>query len=77
MQGLRADGRAPRLIVIENVTGLLSSHGGRDFEAIRGALAGRRLPVSAPSSIDAALFVPQSRERVFIIAVADDVAHSR
>ena len=27
MQGLRADGRAPRLIVIENVTGLLSSHG--------------------------------------------------
>ena len=72
MQGLRAEGRAPRLIVIENVVGLLSSHGGRDFEAIRHALIGAGYRFGAVV-IDAALFVPQSRERVFIIAVADDV----
>jgi DNA (cytosine-5)-methyltransferase 1 len=39
MQGLRPEGRAPRLIVIENVTGLLTSHGGKDFDAICAALA--------------------------------------
>src|SRR5271166_1483848 len=37
MQGLRAEGRAPRLIVIENVCGLLTSHGGKDFDGICGA----------------------------------------
>src|SRR5881628_2985570 len=31
MQALGAEGRAPRLIVIENVSGLLSSRGGADF----------------------------------------------
>lgn len=39
MQGLRAQGRAPKMIVIENVAGLRSSRDGRDFEAICGALA--------------------------------------
>jgi DNA (cytosine-5)-methyltransferase 1 len=68
MQGLRAEGKAPKLIVIENVTGLLTSHGGKDFDAICDALAcgGYRFGAVV---IDAALFVPQSRERVFIIAV--------
>ena len=68
MQGLRAEGRAPKIIVIENVTGLLTSHDGKDFDAICDALAdaGYRFGVTM---IDAALFVPQSRERVFIIAV--------
>ena len=68
MQALRAEGRAPRLIVIENVPGLLTSHGGKDFDAICDALtdAGYRFGAVV---IDAALFVPQSRERVFIVAV--------
>jgi DNA (cytosine-5)-methyltransferase 1 len=38
MQGLRAEGRAPRLIVIENVCGLLTSHDGKDFDALCDAL---------------------------------------
>jgi DNA (cytosine-5)-methyltransferase 1 len=60
------------LIVIENVCGLLTSHGGKDLDAICGALVegGYRL---GAVMIDAALFVPQSRERVFIIAVHADV----
>src|SRR5277367_5696764 len=33
MQALAKDGRAPRSIVIENVIGLFTSHGGLDFEA--------------------------------------------
>src|ERR1700761_5254761 len=41
MEALVAEGRAPRAIVIENVVGLLTSHGGRDFEALGRALAGQ------------------------------------
>ena len=69
--GLRAKGRAPRLIVLENVAGLITSHGGKDFDAICGALAACDYRVGA-MVIDAALFVPQSRERVFIIGVGSE-----
>ena len=47
MKSLNAEGRAPRTIVIENVTGLLTSHGGADFTALCQALAHEELPVSA------------------------------
>jgi DNA (cytosine-5)-methyltransferase 1 len=53
---------------LENVTGLLTSHGGKDFDAICDALAACDYRVGTVV-IDAALFVPQSRERVFIVAV--------
>jgi DNA (cytosine-5)-methyltransferase 1 len=72
IQGLRAEGRAPRLIVIENVTGLLTSHEGKDFDAICAALTDASYRFGAVV-IDAALFVPQSRERVFIVAVDAEV----
>jgi DNA (cytosine-5)-methyltransferase 1 len=67
MQALDAEGRAPRLIVIENVVGLLTSHGGTDFTALCRALndAGYRF---GALEIDAAHFTPQSRPRVFVIA---------
>jgi DNA (cytosine-5)-methyltransferase 1 len=68
MQELRNEGRAPKLIVIENVRGLLTSHGGEDFDAICEALAGAGYRFGAVK-IDAALFVPQSRPRLFIVAV--------
>jgi DNA (cytosine-5)-methyltransferase 1 len=68
MRALRQGDRAPRTIVVENVTGLLTSRKGQDFDAICNALvdAGYRFGAVV---IDAAYFVPQSRERVFIIAV--------
>ena len=47
MQGLRAEGRAPRMIVIENVCGLITSHGGEDFDAICDALVGMAATASA------------------------------
>ncbi len=40
MRALAAEGRAPRVIVIENVTGILTSRGGADFAAVGEALAG-------------------------------------
>ena len=43
MMALRAEGRAPRLVVIENVCGLITGHGGKDFVALCRRLHGRRL----------------------------------
>jgi DNA (cytosine-5)-methyltransferase 1 len=72
MQALRVEGRAPKTIVLENVCGALTSHGGKDFAALCAALAegGYRFGALV---IDAALFLPQSRPRLFIIAVRADI----
>lgn len=70
MQGLAAEGRGPRVIVIENVVGLLTSGQGRDFAAVCGALADGGYRVGA-LEMDAALWLPQSRPRLFIVALRD------
>jgi len=62
-----AQKRAPNCIVIENVVGLLTSHAGRDFQALCQALADQGYYFGA-LEIDAVKFVPQSRPRVFVIA---------
>lgn len=67
MAGLAVEGRAPRMIAIENVTGLLTSHGGADFAAVRESLAALGYAV-AWNVIDAIGFTPQSRPRLFILA---------
>lgn len=64
--------RAPRIIVLENVTGALTSRGGKDFEAICTALFDADYRVGAVV-VDARRFVPQSRQRVFFIAVAPEM----
>lgn len=68
MRDLRREGRAPRAIVLENVYGAITSHGGRDLAAICEELAagGYRF---GPLVIDAVKFLPQSRPRLFVIAV--------
>jgi len=70
IEALDAQGRAPRLIVIENVVGLLSSHGGADFAALGAALGARGYRFGA-LEIDAASVLPQSRPRVFVVAARD------
>ncbi|HET6971987.1 MAG TPA: DNA cytosine methyltransferase, partial [Phenylobacterium sp.] len=70
MEALDAEGRAPRVIVIENVVGLLTSHGGADFAALGAALAARGYRFGAVE-IDAAQVLPQSRPRVFVVAACD------
>jgi DNA (cytosine-5)-methyltransferase 1 len=66
IEDLNVEGRAPLTIVLENVTGLLESRQGADIAAIRAAFA-REGYAHATIVIDAARFVPQSRERVFMI----------
>jgi DNA (cytosine-5)-methyltransferase 1 len=70
VERLNAEGRAPRTIVLENVTGLLESREGADITAIRAAFE-REGYCHATVIIDAARFVPQSRERVFVIGSSD------
>lgn len=71
MQALKAEGRAPAIIALENVCGALTSHGGRDFAAIGEALSSGGYRFGA-MVIDAARFLPQSRPRLFIVAVSKD-----
>lgn len=58
--------RRPPLVLLENVAGLLTSHGGQDFHAVLLAL-NRLGYVVDPMIVDAAHFVPQSRVRLFVI----------
>jgi DNA (cytosine-5)-methyltransferase 1 len=66
--------RAPDVLALENVTGLLSSHAGADFAALMHALDGLGYRAGA-LEIDAALFTPQSRPRLFIVAARNAPAH--
>jgi DNA (cytosine-5)-methyltransferase 1 len=68
LRGLRAESRAPKMVAIENVPDMLTSSGGRDFDRICDMFTDTGYRYGA-LTIDAALFVPQSRERVFVIAV--------
>lgn len=68
VRGLVKAGRAPAIIALENVAGTLTSHEGKDFEAIIRAFAEIDFDVGA-MLIDAQHFVPQSRPRLFFIGV--------
>lgn len=72
IRALKDEKRAPPIIVLENVYGVLTSNGGRDFSAIGSAFtsAGYRFGAMV---IDARLFVPHSRPRVFVVGVRSDV----
>lgn len=67
MEALAAEDRAPEILALENVCGLLTSRGGADFNALIAALRKRGYRAGA-LEIDAALFTPQSRPRLFVIA---------
>jgi len=62
----------PKVIALENVTGLLSSNGGADYRLLHQALRARSYKVG-PMLIDARHWLPQSRPRVFVVAVHEDV----
>ena len=73
MTALADESRAPIAIVLENVCGTLSSHDGEDFKTICKALREGGYSFGA-LVIDAVHFVPQSRPRLLIVAVRDDVS---
>jgi DNA (cytosine-5)-methyltransferase 1 len=58
--------RRPSMVLLENVTGFLTSHDGNDFRD--ALLALNRLGYAVDALIvDAARFVPQSRQRLFVV----------
>ncbi|MEG2314333.1 DNA cytosine methyltransferase [Brevundimonas sp.] len=75
IQQLKAEGRAPSLVAVENVCGALTSRGGADFVRIctTFAEAGYRFGALV---INADLFVPQSRPRLFVIGIPQTLAIS-
>lgn len=73
IQDLKSEGRQPSMIVLENVYGTLTSHEGKDFEAIAKSIAGEGYNFGA-IVMDAVQFVPQSRPRVFIICIDEKLA---
>ena len=64
--------RTPRAIILENVHGLLSSHGGRDFAVVLQALDELGYGVAWRVLNSKDFGVPQQRRRVYIIAVHRD-----
>src|SRR6202034_1655331 len=72
VKGVVAEGRGPKLIALENVLGTLTSHGGRDFEALCKTFADTGYRYGA-LVINAALLVPQSRPRLFIVGDRADI----
>lgn len=64
------DDRRPPIVMLENVTGFLTSNGGRDFSAVALRLAELGYWLDA-FVLDASHFTPQSRPRVFVIGVEE------
>lgn len=68
IKALNRVGRKPRMVVLENVYGTLTSHDGKDFEQIGKAVAAEGYVFGAVV-VDAVHFVPQSRPRLFVIGI--------
>jgi len=64
--------RSPRAIILENVHGLLSSHGGRDFTVVLKALDKLGYCVAWRVLNSKDFGVPQQRRRVYIVAMHRD-----
>lgn len=69
---LREMTQRPAILLIENVAGLLSTNQGKNYTKLHYALLDLGYK-SGAMLIDAAHFVPQSRPRVFVIAVKEDI----
>jgi DNA (cytosine-5)-methyltransferase 1 len=69
MKSLKTTGRLPKIVVLENVVGLLTINGGEEFKAVIAALDTLGMRAGA-IVVDARHFLPQSRQRVFIVAVS-------
>lgn len=66
------DERRPQVVVLENVHGLLTSHGGRDFTIVLKALDEFGYGVAWRVFNSQHFGVPQSRRRVYVVGVHRD-----
>jgi len=62
----------PPIVVAENVQGLLTASGGAHYRLLHEALVKRGYQVGA-MVLDAVRWVPQSRPRVFVVGVLNDI----
>lgn len=62
----------PPILVAENVIGLVSGHEGQHYRSLHNALLERGYQVGS-IVLDAKRWVPQSRPRVFVVAVRSDL----
>jgi DNA (cytosine-5)-methyltransferase 1 len=65
--------RKPPIVLLENVTGFLTSNKGDDLKQGLSALNSLGYTVDA-FILDAAHFVPQSRQRLFIVGILDELS---
>lgn len=65
------NGQPPSAVLLENVTGFLSSHGGRDLAEVCRHLAELGYIIDLVV-VNARWFTPQSRPRLFVLAVSAD-----
>jgi DNA (cytosine-5)-methyltransferase 1 len=63
----------PKVVLLENVKNLLSHDGGKTFAVIRATLTEELGYDISVRVIDARCFVPQHRERIFIVGVRRDL----
>jgi DNA (cytosine-5)-methyltransferase 1 len=62
----------PPIVVAENVSGLTTNDNGNSYRSLHEALTSRQYNVG-PLQLDALRWVPQSRKRIFVVGVRDDV----
>lgn len=58
--------QAPKVVCLENVSGLVSSHKGEDYRRLHRTLVSRGYRTGA-FLLNASCFVPQSRPRIFVV----------
>jgi len=58
----------PKVVCLENVVGLVSTQGGSHYRTLHKALAERGYRVG-PMMLDAVHWLPQSRRRIFVVAI--------
>lgn len=73
INALSGQNRRPSTVVLENVCGALTSHGGSDFRSLIDAMRAEGYR-SGALVVDAELFLPHSRPRLFVIGVRNDIA---
>jgi DNA (cytosine-5)-methyltransferase 1 len=72
MKDMSGDGRPVPFVVLENVVGAITSNGGKDFDSLIRVLMEEGYNVG-PFVMDAVKFVPQSRPRLFIVALKNNI----
>jgi DNA (cytosine-5)-methyltransferase 1 len=72
VRSLKSEGRQPKIIVLENVCGLLTSREGDDFRNLCQQVSNAGYRFGAVT-VDASHFVPQSRPRLFVIGIREDL----